>query len=75
LQPQDQEQSITRQRNYRSKSMNDTQLRCTAMQFTLDIVKMMDEAEVISVSPHDFGVIVKGAEKIYNFLKGETNEN
>jgi len=60
--------------------MNDTQLRCTAMQFTLDIVKMMDEAEVINVSPHDFGVIdfgviVKGAEKIYNFLKGETNEN
>jgi hypothetical protein len=55
--------------------MNDAQLRCTAMQFTLDIVKMMDEAEVINVSPHDFGVIVKGAEKIYNFLKGETNEN
>jgi len=55
--------------------MNDTQLRCTAMQFTLDIVKMMDEAEVINVSPHDFGVIVKGAERIYNFLKGETNEN
>ena len=26
--------------------MNDTQLRCTAMQFTLEIVKMMDEAEV-----------------------------
>jgi hypothetical protein len=43
------------------------------MQFTLDIVKMMDEAEVISVSSHDFGVIVKGAERIYHFLKGETN--
>jgi len=53
--------------------MNDAQLRCTAMQFTLEIVKMMDEAEVISISPHDFGVIVKGAEKIYHFLKGETN--
>jgi hypothetical protein len=45
------------------------------MQFTLDIVKMMDEAEVINVSPHDFGVIVKGAERIYNFLKGDGNEN
>lgn len=54
--------------------MNDTQLRCAAMQFTLDIVKMIDEAEVISVSPHDFGVIVKGAEKIYQFLKGDKND-
>ena len=54
--------------------MNDTQLRCAAMQFTLDIVKMIDEAEVISVSPHDFGVIVKGAERIYQFLKGDKND-
>lgn len=54
--------------------MNDSQLRCAAMQFTLEIVKMMDEAEVISVSPHDFGVIVKGAEKIYQFLKGDKND-
>jgi len=55
--------------------MTEEQLRCAAMEFTIMIIKMMDEAEVISVSPHDFGVIVKGAEKIYNFLKGETNEN
>jgi hypothetical protein len=54
--------------------MNDSQLRCAAMQFTLEIVKMMDEAEVISVSPHDFGVIVKGAERIYQFLKGDKND-
>ena len=54
--------------------MNDSQLRCAAMQFTLEIVKMMDEAEVISVSPHDFGVIVKGAERIYQFLKGDEND-
>ena len=54
--------------------MNDTQLRCAAMQFTLDIVKMIDEAEVISVSPHDFGVIVNGAERIYQFLKGDKND-
>jgi hypothetical protein len=44
------------------------------MQFALQIMEMMDESEVISVSPHDFGVIVKGAEKIYQFLKGDTNE-
>ena len=55
--------------------MTEEQLRCAAMEFTIMIIKMMDEAEVISVSPHDFGVIVKGAEKIYQFLKGDTNEN
>ena len=59
---------------YKEHIVNDTQIRCTAMQFALEIMEMMDESEVISVSPHDFGVIVKGAEKIYQFLKGDTNE-
>lgn len=50
--------------------MKDAQLRITAMQFAIDVVKLMAEDEAVIVAHDDFEKLIEGANEIYKFLKG-----
>ena len=50
--------------------MRDAQLRITAMQFAIDLVKLMVAEEAAAVCHDDFKKLIEGAQEIYVFLKG-----
>jgi len=52
--------------------MKDVQVRITAMQFVLEIFKLMTEQEQLELCHTDFKLMIAGAEQVYEFLKGKS---